>query len=82
MTAVSVYEVVVVGATTNELPVTSPMPLLSDVVLALFTVQLRVVLLPATIEVGSAVNATIVGTAAGTVALQVVVATVDDASVP
>ena len=80
-TAESVYTVVAVGDTVTDVPTTVPTPLLTLVELAFETTHERTALCPVVIDAGSAVNDVIVGAAWLTVALQVVVATVDDASV-
>ena len=81
LVAVRWYVVVTVGDTVTEVLLIAPMPLSIEVELAFDTTQERTVLCPAVIAVADAPNDVIVGTACGTTALQVLVATVDDASV-
>jgi hypothetical protein len=79
-TAVSVYTVVAAGDTTFEVPVTAPMPEIESEA-ALVVLHESVEFPPASTLVGLAVNELIVGAGSATVAPQVVVAMVDDASV-
>ena len=65
----------------TDVPETVPTPLLMLVELAFDTFHERTELWPAMIDVGVAINEGIVGAGHATVALQVVVATVEDASV-
>ena len=80
LVAESVYVVVVRGETVSELPLTVPVPL-TLVAIAFETTHERMDDCPAVSVVGVAVNDPIVGALCGTVAEQVDVATVDDASV-
>jgi hypothetical protein len=79
--AESVYVVVTRGATTTDELATAPIPLSTDVELAFVVAHVSVALCPAVIVAGVAVKILIVASGARTVAEQVVVAIVDDASV-
>jgi hypothetical protein len=80
--AVRWYVVVTVGDTVTEVPTIVPTPLSMLVELAFVAVHESTALAPAVIDAGVAVNEEITGAPCITVALQVVVATVEDASVP
>jgi len=81
--AVSVYVVFTVGDTVTDVRPTRPIPLSSEVELALLTFHESVALWPAVMVVGVAVKELMIGAASGcaTVAEHVLVATDDEASV-
>ena len=81
LTAESVYVVVTDGVTVTEVLAITPIPLLRLVELALLTLHESIELWPDVMTDGVAISVAIVGADCATLAEQVVVATVDDASV-